>query len=1171
MSDFCHLHCHTQYSLLDGAASIDGMLDKAKADGQMAAAITDHGNMFGAFKFVNLAKKKGIKPIIGCEVYVVEDRFRKSFEGGRRDKRYHQLLLAKNAEGYRNLCKIVSTGFTDGYYSGFPRVDKALIKQYSTGLIASSCCIGAEVPQAIMRGGEEEAEKLLLEWLDIFEDDYYIELQRHGIKDFDGNGWSQEAVNQVLISLAKKHSVPLIATNDSHYVEQEDWTAHDALLCINTGDYISTPKGRGKGFRFGFENDEFYFKTADEMKELFKDVPEAIENTVKLMESVEEIDLEREILLPHFPMPTEYSNQDDYLRHLTYEGAKHRYGEITEVVRERLDLELGVIKDMGFPGYFLIVQDFIAEAKRMGVSVGPGRGSAAGSAVAFCTGITNLDPIKYKLLFERFLNPERISMPDIDIDFDDDGRQKVIDWVVDKYGQNQVAQIVTFGSMAAKSSIRDVGRVLEFPLSETDKLAKLVPEKQGKVSLQEAFDESPDLKRYFDDKKSGESKVLDLALKLEGSVRNRGTHAAGVIIAPDDITNYIPVCVSKDSELCITQFDGDWIEKAGMLKMDFLGLKTLSIIKDAVENVKVTKGIEINVDEIPLDDRKTLELYQRGDTIGTFQFESGPMRAYLRDLKPSRFEDLIAMNALFRPGPMDNIPSYIERRHGREEVLYPHELLEDILEPTYGIMVYQEQIMECARRIAGYSLGGADVLRRVMGKKKVEEMAKHEKIFIDGAQENGLDEKKAKSIFNTIAKFASYGFNRSHSAAYAYVAFQTAYLKAHHPAEYMAAVLSRNMKDIKQVNFFMSETKKMGIEILVPDVNESRSRFVVNGKGQIRFGLAAIKGVGASAVDEIVEQRTEDGAYESLPDLCSRVNLRAVNKKTLENMALAGAYDSLGLGKRSQYLELSTDGTTFVDRSIRYGNQLQASNANTQASLFGEEVMNDTVQPEMPECEPWPWLEVLIKEKEVSGVYLSGHPLDPYRLDIQHFTNVQVEHIERYKDRDLLFAGIVSGVNKRMTKRGDYMASFYIEDLIGKEEFLLFGKDYVEFNKYLIDGQCLFVQGRYQRRFRGSDRYSFQFQSMELLSHAREKFTNDILLSLEVESVGIGLLDKLEKVLAESPGSTPVRFRIKDKEDRMVLNMHSKKYMISPSNAVLETLGSFEGIGVSMTGKLAVN
>jgi len=784
MPDFCHLHVHTQYSLLDGAAKIEDLFVKAAQDEMKALAITDHGNMFGVFKFVAEAQKHEVAPIVGCEFYMAPNRLDKTDK-----KRYHQVLLAKNATGYFNLSKLCSLGFIEGYYY-HPRIDKELLKQYKEGLIATTCCLAAEVPRMIIEKGEEEAEKIFLEWLDMFGEDYYIELQRHGIAD-------QDKVNEVLIKWAAKHNVKMIATNDSHYVNEDDWEAHDILLCLQTGKDIDDPG------RFKFDNNQFFLKTKAQMAEVFQDVPEALDNTMEVVSKIEPLELKRDVLLPSYTLPEGFTSEDEYLKHICFEGVNRRYNELTGDLRDRIEYELKVIKDMGFAGYFLIVQDFITAAKELGVSVGPGRGSAAGSVVAYCAGITNIDPIAYNLLFERFLNPERISMPDIDIDFDDVGRQKVIDYVVDKYGKKQVAQIITFGTMAARMAIRDVGRVLKLPLAETDRLAKMIPEMPG-TTLQKSFKEVPEL-RDIRDGKGGEvaGKTMRFAQVLEGCARHRGLHAAGVIIAPDDLTKFIPVCTSKDSDLLVTQFDGKYIEDAGMLKMDFLGLKTLSIIDEARVNIEKNHGVKIDIDEIPLDDTTTYELYQKGETVGTFQFESEGMRMYLKDLKPTDIEDLIAMNALYRPGPMEYIPEFIDRKHGKKKVEYPHECLEEILKPTHGIMVYQEQIMQAAQIMAGYSLGNADILRRAMGKKKASEMEKQKAIFIKGAEDKGYDSKQAADTFEIMEKFASYGFNRSHSAAYSVLAYQTAYLKANYPAEYMAAVLTHNMSDIKHINLIL--------------------------------------------------------------------------------------------------------------------------------------------------------------------------------------------------------------------------------------------------------------------------------------------------------------------------------------------------------------------------------
>ncbi len=1013
MPEFLHLHCHTQFSLLDGASDIGSMMDKAVADGQKGVALTDHGNMYGAFKFVAEANKRGLKPIVGCEFYLVEDRHKKSFSKvkGERDKRFHQLLLAKDQAGYENLAKLCSLGFIEGMYSKFPRIDKELLLQYKDGLVATSCCIGAEIPQAIMHGKLEKADELVRWWLDLFGEDFYIELQRHrGLENIDGLGISQEDINQELIKFARKYDIKIIATNDSHYIEEEDFKWHDILLCVNTGSKLNDEG------RFNFPSSDFYFKTQAEMNMLFNDIPEAIDNTMEIFDKIQAPKLKRDILLPNFPLPTGFKNQPDYLRYLVYEGAKIRYGEITQVVTERLDLELKIIKDMGFDGYFLIVQDFIKAARDMGVSVGPGRGSAAGSAVAYCLTITNIDPIHYNLLFERFLNPERISMPDIDIDFDDYGRQQVIDWVIDKYGKTQVAQIITFGTMAAKSSIRDVARVSDLPLPQADRIAKLVPARPG-TKLRKIFGKtikqlSPDwqadelaaIEQLHNIEKQDdlEGETVRMAQKVEGAVRNTGIHAAGVIIAPDDITKFIPVCTSKDTDLFVTQFDGSVVEDAGMLKMDFLGLKTLSIIKDAIQNIVDRYGEErrIDPDEIPLDDKKTFELFQRGDMVGIFQFESEGMRKHLRELKPTDIEDLIAMNALYRPGPMQYIPNFVDRKHGRETVVYPHEWLEGILKPTYGIMVYQEQIMQTAQIMADYSLGQADMLRRAMGKKKLKEMEKHRKIFKEGAGKKGVSEENAMQIFDDMEKFASYGFNRSHAAAYSVVAFQTAYLKTHFPAEYMASVLTHNKTQITNLNFFLRECKRMGLEVLVPNVNESNLNFAVNKKGQIVFGLSALKGVGEGPVEALMKER-ETKPFISVFDMMRRLDLRSVNKKSMESLVLGGGLDLFPDIARAQYFAPSGKYDTFLEHLLKYGNAYQAQKAQSVNSLFGdsEEIMIQ--EPDVPQVKPWTLIEKLTKEKDVTGIYISGHPLDDYRVEVENYTTCTLDRINDFKGQNI--------------------------------------------------------------------------------------------------------------------------------------------------------------------------
>ncbi len=1147
MPEFSHLHVHTQFSLLDGAASIRNLMKKAQADNMKAVALTDHGNMFGAFNFVAEANKFNIKPIVGCEFYLVEDRFKKTFNKENRDNRYHQLLLAKDQEGYVNLAKLCSLGYMEGLYSKWPRIDKSLIEKYHKGLIATSCCIGAEVPQLILLKGEEEAEKALKWWLDLFGEDYYIELQRHNMKE-------QEIINKTLIKFARKHNIKMIASNDSHYVDQEDYNAHDILLCVNTGELQSTPVGDGKGFRFGFPNDQFYFKSQAEMNSLFSDLPEAIDNTNEIVDKINPPKLQRDILLPNFPLPPEFSNADQYLEFLTFEGARKRYKEISAEIEDRLKHELNIIKTMGFAGYFLIVQDFIAAGKSLGVAVGPGRGSAAGSAVAYCIGITNIDPIKYSLLFERFLNPERISMPDIDIDFDDEGRQSVIDYVVDKYGKNQVAQIITFGTMAAKSSIKDVARTLDLPLPEANYLAKLVPDAPG-TSLNKAFAEVPELAeiRKRDDL---QGRTLRLAETLEGSVRNTGIHAAGVIIAPDDLTNYIPVCTAKDAELLVTQFDGKVIESAGMLKMDFLGLKTLSIIKKAVELVKKNYGIQIDMDEIPLDDPKTFELYQNGDTIGTFQFESEGMRMYLRDLKPTNIEDLIAMNALYRPGPMQFIPNFVNRKHGKEAVEYPHDLLEPILKDTYGIMVYQEQIMQTAQLLAGYTLGGADLLRRAMGKKDKDKMAQERVKFVAGAKEkHNIDKNKAENVFSIMEKFAEYGFNRSHSAAYSVVAYQTAYLKANYPGEYMASVLTHNMNNIDKISFFMEECKKMGIDVLGPDINESNTFFDVNSSGKIRFGLGAIKGTGDAAVDSIIQEREDNGPFSNIFDFAKRVNLRAVNKKTFEAMAYAGAYDSLGDLHRAQYFfSPENENINLIEKAIKYGNSYKAEQDTSQASLFGGTAAVEIPLPKIPPCEPWSDIEKLKYEKEVVGFYISGHPLDQYRLELENFCTCQVDQYLDYKGRDINVAGIVSKTTVRQTKTGKTFALFSIEDYSGSVDMALFGEDYLKLAHYIRPGEFLYIKGKVQQRYNSEDQWELKPVNIQLLSDIRSKLCKDLIINVDINNLKTNTVAKLEDLFGAYNGSCNVRFMFYDTMENISVEMFCRKYKIEPNNDLLNEL-----------------
>jgi DNA polymerase-3 subunit alpha len=1151
MPDFSHLHVHTQFSLLDGAASITEMMKKAQADNMKAIAITDHGNMFGAFKFVAEANKYNIKPIVGCEFYVVNDRHLKQFTKDNTDTRHHQLFLAKDQDGYKNLSKLCSLGYMEGLYSKWPRIDKELILKYHKGLIATTCCIGAEVPQAILNKGEAEAEKIFKWWLDLFGEDYYIELQRHALPE-------QEKVNEVLLRFAAKYNVKIICSNDSHYVNQEDSNAHDILLCINTGDMQKTPIGDGKGFRFGFPNNEFYFKKQDEMAKLFHDLPQALDNTNEIVDKITPPKLKRDILLPNFPLPPEFSSLDDFLKHLTMEGARKRYKEFTQEVEERLNHELHIIKTMGFAGYFLIVADFIKAGRDMGVLIGPGRGSAAGSAVAYCIGITNIDPIKYNLLFERFLNPERVTMPDIDTDFDDEGRQKVIDYVVEKYGKNQVAQIVTYGSMAAKMSIKDVARALDLPLDEANLLTKMVPDTPG-ISLKDAFSGVAELKeiRKGNDLKA---RVLATAEVLEGSVRNTGTHASAVIIAPDDLTEYIPVCISKDSELLITQFDGKVVEDAGMLKMDFLGLKTLTIIKDAMALIKINHGIDIDIDDIPLDDAKTFELYQKGETVGTFQFESDGMRKYLKELKPTNIEDLIAMNALYRPGPMDFIPLYINRKNGREKIEYPHELLIPLLQNTNGIMVYQEQIMQTAQVIAGYSLGGADLLRRAMGKKDKEKMAKERDKFVKGAEEiHGIKPEKANDIFNIMEKFAEYGFNRSHSAAYSVVAYQTAYLKANYPGEYMSAVLTNNMSDIKKITFFMEECKRHGVAVLGPDINESILKFNVNKKGEIRFGLAAIKGVGEAAVEAIVMERGVNGPFLNIFDLTKRMNLKAANRKTLESLACAGAFDCFKDVHRAQYFTTNgTDEVNSIEKAIKFGSAFQANESAAQHSLFGGAAATVLSEPSVPLCEPWGMIEQLKREKDVIGMYISGHPLDEYKLEVETFCDklTDLQDLPKLKGKELSLAGIVTSKTHRVTKTGNPFGLFTLEDYSGAYEFALFSKDYVEFEKYMKEGLFLYIKGKVQGRFKQEDNLEFKIGVIELLPEVKDRLLKSITLHLNLTDINPDTIGVMQKIISENPGNCDLKIKVLDKHQNLSVNLLSSKFKVRVGSSVLSTIES---------------
>ncbi|MEI2739952.1 MAG: DNA polymerase III subunit alpha [Chitinophagaceae bacterium] len=1192
---FSHLHVHTQFSLLDGAASIQNLYKKAIKDGMPALAISDHGNMFGVFEFVAEAYKNKdengkvkVKPVVGCEFYITENRNIKTFTKEQKDKRQHQILLAKNEIGYKNLIKLTSLGFIEGMYGKYPRIDKELVLKYHEGLIATTCCLGASVPQAILRKGEEEGENEFKWWLNVFQEDYYVELQRHGMAE-------QDKVNEVLVRLAKKYNVKIIASNDSHYVEQDDFNAHDILLCINTGEKISTPALRDfndddihvKDKRFAFPNDQFYFKTTEEMSKVFHDLPEAIDNTNEIVDKVELLSLTRDILLPNFPIEKRFElhskeekvgkfmvspqsqNQWEYLKHLTYEGAAKRYTELTDEIKERLEFELFTIRMMGFAGYFLIVSDFIKAGRDKGVFIGPGRGSAAGSVVAYCIGITNIDPIKYNLLFERFLNPDRKSMPDIDTDFDDEGRQKVIDYVVEKYGKNQVAQIITYGTMAAKSSIADVARVMDLPLPESRALTKLVPDrpgtelrrvlhapmkiKDGEKSLEEKDGMGSDdmenvkkLREIYNQKDSILSKVLHEAERLEGSVRNTGIHAAGIIIAPQDLTELIPVATSKESTLWLTQIEGNVIEETGILKMDFLGLKTLTILKNALALIKQIHGVEIDIDKIPLDDKKTFELYQHGSTIGTFQFESAGMQKYLRELKPDKFGDLIAMNALYRPGPMAYIPNYIDRKHGKEAITYDLPEMEEYLQETYGITVYQEQVMLLAQKLAGFSKGDADVLRKAMGKKQKAVLDKMKAQFIAGATEKLMPPEKLEKIWTDWEAFAQYAFNKSHSTCYAYVAYQTAYLKAHYPAEYMSAVLN-NAGSIEKITFFMEECKRMGLKVLGPDINESLKGFAVNDKGEIRFGLGGLKGVGEAAVESIIEERKKGGSFVNIFDFIKRINQRTVNKKTLESLAYAGGFDCFPEHHRAQYFNVP-EGEIIngLEKVIKYGQVYATQNATATNTLFGDlPISMEIPPPRIPDCAPWPLIVQLDHEKEVTGIFLSGHPLDNYKFEMRHYGVTPLADFNEFKDaiklqpnpgRPFRIVGLVADAQHRIARSGNKYGNFVIEDYSGKTEFPLFSEDYMRLNPILQQGSTVLINGYFKQRY-NKDEFEFKVMSVSLAETMKKVMTKQVTIEAHPQDINAEMVGFIEKNLKYHPGKSTLKFTLAEPKNKMKISL----------------------------------
>ncbi|MGE5357202.1 MAG: DNA polymerase III subunit alpha [Deltaproteobacteria bacterium] len=1158
MPDFIHLHNHTQFSLLDGASDIELLLDKAKNDEQKGVAITDHGNMFGAFKFVKEARKRGLKPIVGCEFYVVDNRHVQKFERskGEKDKRYHQLLIAKNQTGYQNLSKLTSLGYIEGMYGKYPRIDKELIEKYHDGLIATSCCVGGEIPQAILDGNMAEAEKRLQWWIDILGDDYYIEIQRHeGFEEIDNASMSPEELNQALISLAKKYNLKVIATNDSHYVNQEDWAAHDVLLCVNTAARLNEPD------RFRFPSKDYYFMQKQEMQNLFHDMHHVLDNTLDIHDKVEDFDLARNVVLPKFPIPKGFSNQDEYLRYLTYEGAKKRYGELSDILTERINYELGAISKSGYPGYFLIVQDFINAGRKEGVTVGPGRGSAAGSVVAYALGITAIDPLKYNLLFERFLNPDRISMPDIDIDFDDEGRSKVIDYVRKKYGENHVAQIITYGTMKARMAIRDVGRVMDIPLGIVDGVAKTFPAHLN-ATLMAILDE-----KGIDEKLKGElsseeqenavkirkmasgqdeiAEMLRTAYKLEGSVRNTGVHACGVVITPDEVSKYVPIATAKGVDTVITQFDNSVAESAGLLKMDFLGLKTLSIIKDTVELIKSTKKINIDIDNVDLEDKKTYELFQKGETIGIFQYESVGMQKHLIDLSPNIFEDLIAMNALYRPGPMKYIPDFIARKHGKQIITYDLPEMEEYLAETYGITVYQEQVMLLSQKLGNLTGGQADTLRKGMGKKNITLLDEIKPKFIEGCQKNGYPEKIVLKIWDDWEAFSSYAFNKSHSTCYAYIAFQTAYLKTHYPAEFMAAVLNHNKKDISKLNFQLRECKRMGIEVLGPDINESSIDFSVNKKGQIRFGLSALKGVGEGPVTELIEERSKNGYYSDIYDLVKRLDSSSVTKKSYEALILGGALDSTGHTNRAAFFAKSGKSDTFIEDLIKYGQTIKKHTSGIQQTLFGD-ISNVMVEkPPLPDIEPWSLMEKLEKEKEVTGIYVTGHPLEEFEYEIENFTTTELSALNMIKDHLVKVAGIVTSEHHGENKRGIPYGKFTIQDFDGTLEFTITNEVYHKFNTYLKKGQVVYIEGLNQRGF-NSESYFFKVNDVRLLDTVGKVLTKSITFFIPAILLNQKLISDLSSLCKKNKGQHKLKVIFSEGEN--TISTVSKSITVNVTN-----------------------
>lgn len=1237
MEDFIHLHVHTYYSILDGQSPVEKLVDKAVANGMRGMAITDHGNMFGVKELYNYCNKingklkeqgkEPFKPIFGCEMYVARrtkaDRVKEKGDAGG----YHLIVLAKNYHGYKNLIKLVSRAWVDGFYSK-PRTDRADLEKYHEDLIVCSACIAGEVPAKILKGDIPGAREAIEWYKSIFGDDYYLELQRHEVKDPNQRANRetfplQQRANKELIKLAKEYGIKVVCTNDCHFVDQENAEAHDHLLCLSTGKELNDPT------RMLYSKQE-WFKTREEMNEIFADVPEALSNTLEILDKVETYSIDHSPIMPFFPIPEEFGTEEetrkrispeelfrefttdengneimsheeaekkikklggidklyrikfeaDYLAKLAYDGAKRLYGEpLTDEVYERIKFELHIMKTMGFPGYFLIVQDFINSAQdELGVMVGPGRGSAAGSVVAYCLGITKIDPIKYDLLFERFLNPDRISLPDIDTDFDDDGRGKVLEWVEDKYGHDKVAHIITYGTMATKNSIKDVARVEKLPLDISNRLCKAIPDKLPdglKMNLTNAIKCVPELREAEASANPQMANTIKYAKMLEGTVRGTGIHACGTIICRDAISDWVPVSTAEDKsdpghKLLATQYDGHVIEETGLIKMDFLGLSTLSIMKETVENIRLTHdGFTLDLDTIPIDDELTYKLYQEGRTIGTFQFESAGMQKYLRELRPTVFEDLIAMNALYRPGPMDYIPSFIARKNGKEPITYDIPCMEKYLKDTYGITVYQEQVMLLSRQLADFTRGESDALRKAMGKKKKAIVDAMKPKFIEGGKKNGHDPKVLEKIWGDWEKFASYAFNKSHATCYSWVAYQTAYLKAHYPAEFMAGNMSRCLNDITKITKLMSECQAMNIPCLGPDVNESEQKFSANKKGEVRFGLSAIKGMGEAAAINIIAERHKNGQYKDIFDFVQRVNLSAVNRKAMESLALSGGFDSFGI-RREQYFAPNAKGDTFVETLLRYGQVYQSEQSSMQNSLFGDMGGVEIQTPPVPDCEAWSTMELLKRERELVGIYLSAHPLDDYAVVLNHMCNLHCPQIGREMDKkafasieELTFGGIVTSVSQRWTKTNKPFGIVTIEDFEGQGELALFGEDWTKWQSMLQEEYHIYITAQCVQRFRNNpDAYDMVIKKIEFLSDVKEKSIEKFTVYMDSTMFNDAQLTDLETTLKNSTGNVPLYINIHDAKNNTNVQLYSRNITVDVNKKLLTSLDEMAEQGV---------